>query len=301
VDVDTLATEQARSDLIDLDLRPTVELVGLLLESQAAVAGVVAEAKPALVAAVGLVADAFAAGGRLIYVGAGTPGRLAAVDAAECPPTFGIDPSQVIAVMAGGEAAAAAAVEGAEDDAAAGAGDLEARGVGKADVVVGITASGRTEYVLAALDTARRHGARTVAVVNNPGSPACEHAELTVEVPTGVEVLAGSTRLRAGTAQKIVLNTLSTAAMIRAGKTYGPWMVDVVASNEKLRRRARRILREATGVKDADALRALAACDWSTKLALVSLLAGVDASLARSRLEAVGGYIRAAVASAEGP
>jgi N-acetylmuramic acid 6-phosphate etherase len=196
--------------------------------------------------------------------------------------------------MAGGEPAAAAAIEGAEDDAAAGTRDLDARGVNPADVVVGITASGRTEYVLAALDAARRHGARTVAVVNNAGSPARGRAEVTIELLTGAEVLSGSTRLRAATAQKIVLNTLSTTAMIRAGKTYGPWMIDMVASNEKLRRRARRILREATGVEDDEALRVLEDSGWSTKVALVSLLTGLDATRARARLEAVGGYVRAA-------
>lgn len=294
--MDTLATEQARPELADLDLRTTGELVDVLLEAESAVPQVVARARNELTAAVRLVEAAFAGGGRLIYVGAGTPGRLAAVDAAECPPTFGTDPAQVVAVLAGGDAAAAAAVEGAEDDAEAGARDLAARDVNAADVVVGITASGRTSYVLAALDAARRRGARTVAVVNNPDSPARAHADVTVELLTGPEVLAGSTRLSAGAAQKIVLNTLSTSAMIRTGKTYGAWMVDMVASNEKLRRRARRILREATGVCDDDAVMALRHSDWSTKVALVSILAGLDADPARARLAEVGGFVRAAVA-----
>ena len=261
----------------------------------------VARARHELTAAVALVEAAFVDGGRLIYVGAGTPGRLAAVDAAECPPTFGTDPGQVIAVLAGGEAAASAAIEGAEDDAEAGARDLDARGVTARDVVVGITASGRTAYVLAALDAARRHGARTVAVVNNPNSPARAHAEVTVELLTGPEILAGSTRLTAGAAQKIVLNTLSTSAMIRTGKTYGAWMVDMVASNEKLRRRARRILREATGVSDDDAVRVLEDSGWSTKVALVSILAGLDADAARARLAEVHGFVRAAVAQVPQP
>lgn len=295
VDVDQLVTEQVQPGLEDLDERSPEELVGLLLAAEAGVPAVVAAAQPQIAEAVRLVEAAFASGGRLVYVGAGTPGRLAALDAAECPPTFGTPPERVVAVLAGGDRATAAAVEGAEDDAAAGTGAVESLPVSAEDVVVGITASGRTPYVLAALEAARRRGAATVAVVNNPGSPARAFVDVTVELLTGPEVLAGSTRLKAGTAQKLTLNLLSTGAMVRSGRTYGGWMVDVVASNEKLRRRARRILREAAGVDDATAAAALESAAGHTKTALVMLLAGVDAEQARTRLTAAGGRVRRAL------
>jgi N-acetylmuramic acid 6-phosphate etherase len=293
VDVDLLATEQVQPGLEDLDQRSPEELVGVLLAAEAGVPSVVAAAQAEIARAVGLVEAAFAAGGRLVYVGAGTPGRLAALDAAECPPTFGTSPDRVVALLAGGDRATAAAVEGAEDDAEAGAAAVQSLPVSANDVVVGITASGRTPYVLAALESARSRGAATVAVVNNAGSPARAFVDVTVELLTGPEVLAGSTRLTAGTAQKLTLNLLSTGAMIRSGRTYGGWMVDVVASNEKLRRRARRILREAAGVDDATAGAALERADGQTKTALVMLLAGVDVDDARARLAAAGGRVRA--------
>ena len=294
--VDQLATEQVRTDLADLDTRSPSELVDLMLDAESRVPAAVADARAQIVAAVALAEQALQAGGRLIYVGAGTPGRLAALDAAECPPTFGTAPEQVVAVLAGGGTAAAAAVEGAEDRADAGRDDLAALDVTERDLVVGITASGRTPYVLAALEEARDRGARTVGIVNNPGSPVSRLAEITIELLTGPEVLAGSTRMTAGTAQKVVLNALSTSAMIRLGKSYGAWMVDVRASNDKLRRRARRLLREAAGVSDETAGRALADSGWETKTALVSVLAGVDVATARSLLAAGNGRVREALA-----
>jgi N-acetylmuramic acid 6-phosphate etherase len=294
-DVDALETERVRPDLHDLDTRSPEELVDLLLEAEASVPRAVAAARAELADAVRLLAAAFDSGGRLVYVGAGTPGRLAAVDAAECPPTFGTSPDQVIAVLAGGQQAAIDAVEGAEDDAAAGAADVDGVHLTPADVVVGITASGRTPYVLGALESARRSGAKTIAVVNNSGSAAADLADLTIELLTGPEVLSGSTRLKAGTSEKITLNALSTSAMILTGKSYGAWMVDVRASNEKLRRRARRIIRQATGVGDAEAIRVLELCDWHTKLALVSILGECDVEAARSRLDAARGRVRGAI------
>ncbi|GAA4697861.1 N-acetylmuramic acid 6-phosphate etherase [Nocardioides nanhaiensis] len=293
--VDALATEQVRPDLADLDAREPSEVVRLLLDAEATVPAALAAARTALVAAVELATEALTGGGRIVYVGAGTPGRLAALDAAECPPTFGIDPATVVALCAGGEAAAREAVEGAEDDAAAGADDVAGLDVGPRDLVVGITASGRTPYVLAALAEAARRGARTVAVVNNPGSAAAAAAQVAVELLTGPEVLGGSTRLKAGTAQKIALNALSTAAMVGAGHTYGAWMVDVLASNEKLRRRAARILREATGADDQRARAALEQSGWRTKTALVALLAGLPADRAQALLERHGGRARRAL------
>jgi N-acetylmuramic acid 6-phosphate etherase len=295
-DVDLLATEQVRADLADLDQRSAVEIVDVLLAAEAEVPAVLQSARSAIAAAVSRVERALGGGGRLIYVGAGTPGRLAALDAAECPPTFGIAPDRVVAILAGGDGAASRSVEGAEDDPETAAQGLAAIVTGAGDVVVGISASGRTPFVLSGLAAARTAGAATVAIVNNVGTPAGEHADVVVELPTGPEVVSGSTRLTAGTAQKVALNAISTAAMVRLGKTYGAWMVDVVASNEKLRRRASRLIREIAGVDDAEAVAALDAADWHTKTALVSVLAGVDAAAARSRLDAHGGRVRGAIA-----
>lgn len=296
-DMDLLATEQVRADLADLDQRSPAAIVDVLLAAEAEVPAVLQGARDAIAAAVSRVEHALAVGGRLVYLGAGTPGRLAALDAAECPPTFGIAADRVIALIAGGADAAGRAVEGAEDDTGAANRDLAAIGVGPDDVVVGISASGRTPYVLTGLTAARTAGAGTVAVVNNVGSPAGDIVDVAVELPTGSEVVAGSTRLTAGTAQKVTLNAISTAAMVRLGKTYGAWMVDVVASNEKLRSRARRLIREIAGVDDATAVAALDAAGWNTKTALVSVLAGVDATAAEARLAAAGGRVRDALAA----
>lgn len=298
--VDSLATEQVRPGLEDLDSRPSGEVVALLLAAEAAVPAAMKAVRPALAAAVDAVADRLAAGGRLFYVGAGTPGRLAALDAAECVPTFGLPPGLVVAVMAGGVAAFADAVEGVEDDAAAGAADLRDHAVVAADVLVGISASGRTPYVLGALAVAGEAGALTVAVVNNPGSPIAAAADHGIEVLTGAEVIGGSTRLSAGTAQKVVLNTLSTAVMVRLGKTYGAWMIDVQATNHKLRRRATRVVCDATGVDEATAAAALSACGGNAKTALVCLLAGVGPDVARSLLQTTDGRVREAVVLHEG-
>lgn len=299
-DVDALATEQVRADLHDLDTRSPDEVVGVLLDAEATVPAALAAARPALAEAVRLAGEALDRGGRLLYVGAGTPGRLAALDAAECPPTFGTPPERVVAVLAGGREADRTAVEGAEDDATSGEKDLLALDPGPADLVVGITASGRTPYVLSALEAARRAGARSVAIVNNPGSVVAAAADVAVELLTGPEVLSGSTRLKSGTAQKISLNVISTGAMVAHGKTYGAWMVDVVASNEKLRRRARRILREATGTDDATALRLLEEAGWRTKPALVALLAGVDVPAAQAALAGHDDRVRPALDALRG-
>lgn len=295
-DVDGLATEQVRTDLSDLDERTPAELVEALLEAESSVPDALLAARASLTAAARLAGASLSQGGRLIYAGAGTPGRLAALDAAECPPTFGTSPDQVVAMLAGGRTAAERAVEGAEDDAAAGRADLLAVDPGPRDLVVGITASGRTPYVLAALEVARERGCPTVAVVNNPGSSAAARADVAVELLTGAEVLSGSTRLKAGTAQKVALNVISTSAMVAAGKTYGAWMVDMVATNEKLRRRARRILREAAGVTDQVAVAALEDASWRTKPALVALLACVSATEAQVLLDLAGGRVREALA-----
>lgn len=294
---DGLATEQVRPGLDDLDARPARELVELLLGAEAAVPSALAAAVPALAEAVDVTVDRLRAGGRLVYAGAGTPGRLAALDAAEVGPTFGVPPGTVISIIAGGDDARLQALEGAEDDRQAGGDDLAAHAVGPADVVVGVSASGRTPYVLGALTAARAAGAATVAVVNNPTSPIAAVADTAVEVYTGAEVIAGSTRLTAGTAQKVVLNVLSTATMVRLGRTFGAWMVDVQARNHKLRRRALRILREATGAAPEAAERALADAGGETRTALVALLLDIDACAARTRLADAGGVIREALAA----
>lgn len=300
-DVDGLATEQVRADLADLDDRGPGDIVAVLLEAEATVPAALAAASPALTEAVRLAGEALNRGGRLLYVGAGTPGRLAALDAAECPPTFGTAPERVVAVLAGGRDADRTAIEGAEDDADAGEKDLLALHPGPDDLVVGITASGRTPYVLTALRAAHRAGAATVAVVNNPGSVVAAAADVAVELLTGPEVLSGSTRLKSGTSQKVALNVISTGAMVAHGKTYGAWMVDVLASNEKLRLRARRILREAAGVADDTAVVALEESGWRTKPALVALLAGVAVDEAVAALAAHDDRVRPALAALGGP
>lgn len=293
--LDTLATEGLRRDLVDLDLRPIAELVRLLVDGQAAAQQAAAAAVPQLGRVAEAVAERMAGGGRLIYVGAGTSGRLAVLDAAECVPTFNTPAGQVVALLAGGEAAFVNAVEGAEDDAEAGAAALEELGLRADDAVIGIAASGRTPYAVGAVSHARRLGAYTAAIVNNPGSPLADAAQDAVVLATGPEVVAGSTRLAAGTAQKIALNTLSTAVMVRLGKTYGPYMVDVRASNAKLRRRALRIVCGITGVDEAVALPVLTASGGQVKTAVVALLAGCDVTEARRRLDVAGGRIRAAL------
>jgi N-acetylmuramic acid 6-phosphate etherase len=285
--LDALATEDSRPDLDDLDARPIGEVVALLVAAEGEAHGAVVAAVPRIAAAAEAIAARLECGGRLIYAGAGTPGRLGVLDAAECGPTFGTD--LVRGVIAGGPAALTEAIEGAEDAFdPADLADLTA-----ADALVGITASGRTPYVLGALEHARVAGALTVAIVNNPGSEAS--ADVVIELLTGSEVLAGSTRLTAGTAQKVVLNTLSTSVMIALGKAYGPRMVDVRPTSAKLRRRAVRIVRDAAGVDDEAAAAALAAAGGHAKTAIVALLAGVDAAEAAVRLDRARGRVRDAL------
>jgi N-acetylmuramic acid 6-phosphate etherase len=286
-DFDVLATEAVRPGLDDLDARPIGEVVALLVAAEGEAHGAVAAAVPRIAAAAGAITARLERGGRLIYAGAGTPGRLGVLDAAECGPTFGTD--LVRGVIAGGPAALTEAIEGAEDAFdPADLADLTA-----ADALVGITASGRTPYVLGALKHARAAGALTVAIVNNPGSEAS--ADVVIELPTGPEVLSGSTRLTAGTAQKVVLNTLSTSVMVALGKAYGPWMVDLRPTNVKVRRRAVRIVRDAAGVDEKAATAALAAAGGHAKTAIVALLAGVDAAEAAVRLDRARGRVRDAL------
>ena len=285
--LDGLATEATRPGLDDLDARPIGEVVALLVAAEGAAHGAVAAAIPRITAAAEAIATRLECGGRLIYAGAGTPGRLGVLDAAECGPTFGTD--LVRGVIAGGPSALTEAIEDAED-----AFDpVDLAGLTAADALVGITSSGRTPYVLGALQHARAVGALTVAIVNNPGTEAS--ADLVIELLTGPEVLAGSTRLTAGTAQKVVLNALSTSVMIALGKAYGPRMVDVRLTNAKVRRRAVRIVRDAAGVDEETATAALDAAGGHAKTAIVALLAGVDAAEAVVRLDRARGHVRDAI------
>jgi N-acetylmuramic acid 6-phosphate etherase len=288
MDLDGLITESRREQAADLDLRSTRELVALMNEEEASVAAVVAGAGEELASLVDAVAERLRAGGRLVYVGAGTSGRVAAMDADECEATFGVEPGRVIAVVAGDDPAA-------EDDAAVGAELARAAEISPGDAIVAVSASGRTPFVLGAIEVAVSAGAFTACVVSAIGSPLARRCEREIAVVVGPELVAGSTRLKAGTAQKLVLNTISTVAMIRLGKTYGNLMVDVAATNEKLRGRVRRVVAEATGAPPEAVERALVDAGGEARVAIVSLLAGVPAGEARSRLAACDGNIRLAL------
>ncbi|HYH52065.1 MAG TPA: N-acetylmuramic acid 6-phosphate etherase [Acidimicrobiia bacterium] len=298
LDLGGLVTEQVRPELADLDLRPTPELVRLMASEEAAVSAAVRRAAPDIATAI----DAIVARltdrpeGRIVYVGAGTAGRMGVLDAAECGPTFNAA-DKFVALMAGGPEAVTKPKEGAEDDPVAGAAELLALGAGPSDAVVGISASGRTPYVLGALGAAREVGALTVGLSCHPGSLVSAAADHAVEVVVGPEVIAGSTRLKAGAAQKLVLNTISTVVMVRLGRTLGNLMVDVRAGSEKLVDRARRIVVTAAGCTPGEAAEALAAADGEVKTAIVTLLTGVDAAAARRRLNESGGVVRRALSA----
>ena len=288
-------TEQRAPGGADLDLRSTADLVRTINDQDATVAGAVRGAAIELATAIDAVVDRLERGGRLLYVGAGSSGRLAAVDAAECPPTFGVDPRLVVAIVAGGPQSLTAAQEDTEDDEEAGAHDLRAASVGAGDAVVLLSAGGRTPYVLGAEREARAAGALTVGVVCVRDSELGRLVEHEVAAVVGPEVITGSTRMKAGTAQKLVLNTISTVAMVRLGRTYGNLMVDVVASNAKLRERARRAVALATGASQEEVESALTAAGDDPKVAIVSLLSDLSPAEARARLDAAGGVVRKAL------
>ena len=280
-------TEAAPARFADLDLRPTRELVAILNSEDATVAGAVAEAGDALAAAIDAIAERLARGGRLVYAGAGTSGMLAALDASECGPTFGSPPGEVLAVVSGDE-------EG-EDDRGEGAARVRALALGPDDAVVAVSASGSTPFALGALEAAAETGALRVAVACVAASPLAALAEHEVAAVVGAEILAGSTRLKAGTAQKLILNAISTVTMIRLGRTYGGLMIGVLPGNAKLRARARRNVALASGAEEARVDEALSSSGGDARVALVSLLAGVGPEAARERLDAAGGSVRAAV------
>ena len=291
----SLPTEAGGEPGADYDLRATDELVSSMLRTDEAVLPAVAAATTGIAATIDAVAVRLRDGGRLIYVGAGTSGRLAALDAAECESTFSTQPGQVVALVAGGITSPPLVQEEAEDDSAAGAADIEALDVAAKDAVVGVSASGRTPYVLGALEAAAARGALTAALVSVEESELGRVAEHEIAVVVGPEFIAGSTRLKAGTAQKIVLNMISTISMVRLGKTFGNLMVDVAATNEKLQARVRRIVETATGASPDRVEAALEESGGNAKVAIVSLLAGVDAGTARARLSEAGDNTRLAL------
>ncbi|TDQ57595.1 N-acetylmuramic acid 6-phosphate etherase [Mesocricetibacter intestinalis] len=282
--LNTLITEQRNPASLQMDSLSAFELVRLINAEDQKVAKVLEQCLPQVAQAVEKISAAFAAGGRLIYIGAGTSGRLGVLDASECPPTFGVSAQQVKGIIAGGEGALRHAVEGAEDDPQAGIRDLREIDFNALDVLVGIAASGRTPYVLGALEYARGLGAVTVSLASNPGSAMSRLADIAIETPVGPEVLTGSSRMKSGSAQKMVLNMLSTASMALSGKCYQNLMVDVQATNEKLRARAVRIVMQATECDQDCAQQALRLADNQAKLAIMMILSGLDKQQAASIL-----------------
>ncbi|MFI7242635.1 N-acetylmuramic acid 6-phosphate etherase [Streptomyces qinglanensis] len=296
----TLTTEAFRSELAEIDQLPTLEIARIMNGEDSTVPTAVAAQLPVIAEAIDGIAERMARGGRLLYAGAGTAGRMGVLDASECPPTFNTAPGQVTGLIAGGPGAMVNSVEGAEDSAEAAAADLAALEVTADDTVVGISASGRTPFAVGAVEYARSRGALTVGLACNADSALGAAAEHGIEVVVGPELLTGSTRLKAGTAQKLVLNMLSTLTMIRLGKTYGNLMVDLRASNEKLRARSRRIVELATGAPDEEIEAALTATDGEVKAAILTILGGVPAPEADRLLTASHGHLRAALRSAAG-
>jgi N-acetylmuramic acid 6-phosphate etherase len=294
---DPVATESGGNPHAAYEARETIELVELINDADATVPAAIRQAAPAIAESIDAVVERIRSGGRLVYVGAGSSGRIAALDASECEATFSTAPGLVLALVAGGETAPAVVQAAAEDDRAAGERDVASAGVGRADAVVGVSASGSTPYVLGALQAAAGAGALTACVVSVPSSELAAICEHEIAVVVGPEFIAGSTRLKAGTAQKLVLNAISTISMIRLGKTYGNLMVDVAPANEKLRERVRRIVGEATGASANDVDAALEAADGDTRVAIVSLLADVGAESARARLDESGRSIGRALES----
>lgn len=294
-DQDPRRTERVHPDHADLDLLEAAALVNVLVLDQQDALNAVQAAAPALARAVEAALGRLQAGGRLIYAGAGTSGRLGVLDATELTPTFSWPPERAVPLIAGGERAIRQAVEGAEDDEAAGTVDAQAVNIGPLDVLIAVAASGTTPYALGAVRAARQAGALAIALANNPGTPLLHAADCPILLDTGPEVISGSTRLKAGTAQKIALNTLSSALMVRLGKVYGNLMVDVKSTNAKLEDRAVRLVRHATDADEATAKAVLNSAGGSVKTALVMLRLGITAAEAEARLTAAGGHARAAL------
>jgi N-acetylmuramic acid 6-phosphate etherase len=298
-DLRRLPTEQILSTATDLDRMSSLEIVRLMNREDSTVAAAVGRALPQIARAINVVVAGLRQGGRLIYVGAGTSGRVGALDASEIPPTFNTDPRTVQYIMAGGTKALAASTEASEDDTSLAVEEIKKRKPGKCDIVMGIATSGRTPFTIAAVEYARRRGARTIALTCNRNSPLERAADFAIVTEVGPEVLAGSSRMKAGTAHKMVLNMLSTGAMTRLGYVYGNLMVNVWPKNEKLVQRAIRILEQATGADHETASAALQASGNRTPVAVVMLAADVNRSQAAAALKQSGGHVRKAIALAK--
>ena len=295
LDLTKLTTEQRNPKTMELDSFSPIEIARVMNEENTNVIKAIDEVLPQVASAIEWAGEALNAGGRIIYMGAGTSGRLGVLDAVECPPTFGVSYDTVVGLIAGGEGAFVKAAEGAEDNAEAGAADLAALELESRDIVIGIAASGRTPYVIGGLRYANEAGCRTVAIACNKDSAVGAEAQLAIEPVTGPEVLTGSTRHKAGTAQKLVLNMISTGSMVAAGKVYQNLMVDVKQSNEKLRVRAQNIVMMATECTREQAAEALEACHHHVKGAIAMLLLDCDATAAEAALDEAHGHVRAAV------
>ena len=290
-----MSTETRNPNTMDLDIMSPLEVVTVMNQEDARVPEAIKPALPNIAQCVTWAIESIQAGGRIIYMGAGTSGRLGVLDAVECPPTFGVAPEVVVGLIAGGEKAFVKAVEGAEDSRQLGHDDLVNINLEKRDIVIGIAASGRTPYVLGGLAYAQEMGCHTVAISCNPGSAIGQAAELAIEVVPGPEVLTGSTRLKSGTCQKLILNMISTATMVGCGKAYQNLMVDVMQTNEKLVVRAQNIVMEATGCDRETAAEKIAAADGNAKTAITMILADCDVEEARARLAKSKGHVRGAI------
>ena len=295
MDLNKMMTETRNPDTMHLDEMSALEIVTAMNREDRKVPEGIEPVLPQIAAVVETVEAAFGNGGRLFYLGAGTSGRLGVLDASECPPTFGVEPGMVVGLIAGGDRALRFPIEGAEDSRELGRKDLEEHDLCAKDVVVGIAASGRTPYVLGALDYARSIGCKTAAIACNKGSAVGQAADIAIEAQVGPEVLTGSTRLKAGTAQKMILNMLTTGAMVRIGKAYQNLMIDVVQSNEKLETRAENIVMAATGVERSQARQTIDAAGGKVKLAITMILTGRDVEQAAQLLEEAGGRVRDAL------
>ena len=295
VDLKKLDTERRNPRTANIDTLSSLEMAKLINAEDHHCAEAVETVLPQIAQSIDIIYEKIRSGGRLFYVGAGTSGRLGVLDAAECPPTYGVDPGLVVGLIAGGPPAFLKAVEGAEDSAELGKQDLIDRQFTDKDALVGIAASGRTPYVIGAMDYARSVGAPVIALVCTHNSEMSRHADVTIDPVPGPEVVTGSSRMKSGTCQKLVLNMLSTCVMIKSGKVYGNLMVDVQATNQKLVRRAISIVCEATGETEEKAKAALDQCGFSCKTAIVMLLLGLDASAAKAALDKADGRIAQAV------
>jgi N-acetylmuramic acid 6-phosphate etherase len=295
INLGALETEKRNPATVTIDRMSALEIARAMNAEDATVAGAVGHELPRIAAAIEGITARLRAGGRLIYMGAGTSGRLGVLDASECPPTFSTPPERVVGWIAGGPEALTRSIEGAEDSAEAGRADAARLGITSADTLVGIAASGRTPYVLGAVAYAKERGALTVGLACNRDTPLAQAVDIMIAPVVGPEAIGGSTRLKAGTAQKMVLNMLSTGAMILLGKTYGNLMVDVQPTNGKLRRRAVAIVAQATGLPEGDAETLLQASHDEVKTAIVAALAGIAPAEARERLASASGVVRAAL------